>query len=175
MVATATLWTTSDALRAIEDVQTLMNDPGDAAALAQTSGQRRPSWRRTAARPWRRREAADRDLDTHLPPVDLPVVVGRSHRLSAPTQGRAPPPCRPAAAAVPRRRSARASARSSASGSSSVWSHVRAFQKITGTKADGGHEPKHRRGDLLVGGRAEATGDVVEVRGRSRGSTGPTT
>ena len=33
MVATATLWTTSDALRAIEDVQTLMNDPGDAAAL----------------------------------------------------------------------------------------------------------------------------------------------
>ena len=33
MVATATLWTTSDALRAIEDVQTLMNNPNDAAAL----------------------------------------------------------------------------------------------------------------------------------------------
>ena len=33
VVATATLWTTSDALRAIEDVQALMNDPGNAAAL----------------------------------------------------------------------------------------------------------------------------------------------
>ena len=38
MVATATLWTTSDALRAIEDVQTLMSDP--------TSGQRNATWPR---------------------------------------------------------------------------------------------------------------------------------
>ena len=37
MVATATLWTTSDALRAIEDVQTLMNDPGDARCACTTS------------------------------------------------------------------------------------------------------------------------------------------
>ena len=29
MVATATLWTTSDALRMIEDVQTLMDQPDD--------------------------------------------------------------------------------------------------------------------------------------------------
>jgi hypothetical protein len=73
MVATATLWTTSDALRAIEDVQTLMNDGGDSVALrglakAQTSlaADRRLALSQEAA--------ADRDLDTHLQTVDLPAL-----------------------------------------------------------------------------------------------------
>ena len=68
MVATATLWTTSDALRAIEDVQTLMNDPDDAAGAAAT-------WPRTgdpAGRGPRSALAEERrptaHLDTHLPP-----------------------------------------------------------------------------------------------------------
>ena len=77
MVATATLWTTSDALLAIEDVQTLMNDPGNAAALRSlsTAESQLAADRGTALA---HEEAADRALDTHLPPVDLPVVVGNS-------------------------------------------------------------------------------------------------
>jgi type II secretory pathway pseudopilin PulG len=73
MLATATLWTTSDALRAIEDVQTLMNDPGDVAALRNLSHeeQQLATDRRVALEQER---AADRDLDTHLPTVDLPTV-----------------------------------------------------------------------------------------------------
>ena len=75
MLATATLWTTSDALRAIEDVQTLMNDPGDVAALRNLSHeeQQLATDRRVALKQER---AADRDLDTHLPTVDLPTVHG---------------------------------------------------------------------------------------------------
>jgi hypothetical protein len=73
VIAAATLWTTSDALRAIEDVQTLMNHPGDAAtrrdlARAETE---MASDRRTAVA---EENAADRDLDTRLQPVDLPPV-----------------------------------------------------------------------------------------------------
>jgi hypothetical protein len=77
MVATATLWTTSDALLAIEDVQTLMNDPGNEAALRSlsTAESQLAADRGTALA---HEEAADRALDTHLPPVDLPVVVGNS-------------------------------------------------------------------------------------------------
>jgi hypothetical protein len=77
MVATATLWTTSDALRAIEDVQTLTNDPGNAAALhnllvaeSQLAADRGSALAHE--------EAADRALDTHLPPVDLPVIARSS-------------------------------------------------------------------------------------------------
>ena len=110
-------------------------------------------------------QAADRALDTHLPPVDLPSWP----RRAAPAERRRA--VRPAAAVlaavsggVPRRRSARISARSSVSGSSSVLSHIMAFQKITGTKASGGHEPEHRGGDLLVRCRAQAARHVVEVR-----------
>jgi hypothetical protein len=73
MVATATLWTTSDALRAIEDVQTLMNDGGNAAAQqgltkaeASLAADRRLALSEEAA--------ADRDLDTHLQVVDLPAL-----------------------------------------------------------------------------------------------------
>ena len=75
VVATATLWTTSDALRAIEDVQTLMVDPGNAAALhslAKEEGQLAAD-RATALA---QEEAADHTLDTHLQPVDLPAVSG---------------------------------------------------------------------------------------------------
>jgi hypothetical protein len=73
LIATATLWTTSDALRAIEDVQTLMNNPTDAAVLRNLSKEERvlASDRRTALA---QENAADRDLDTHLQPVDLPPV-----------------------------------------------------------------------------------------------------
>jgi hypothetical protein len=71
LVATATLWTTSDSLHVIEDVQTLMNSPGDAAAqrnLAKEevlmAADRRAGLADEAA--------ADHDLGTHLPAVDLP-------------------------------------------------------------------------------------------------------
>jgi hypothetical protein len=73
LIATATLWTTSDALRAIEDVQTLMSDPNDVAAVRNLSKEERvlASDRRTAVA---QENAADRDLHTHLQPVDLPPV-----------------------------------------------------------------------------------------------------
>ena len=77
MVATATLWTTSDALRAIEDVQTLMNDPNDASALHNLSTEEAQlaTDRRSAIA---EEDAADRALDTHLQPVDLPAIAGTS-------------------------------------------------------------------------------------------------
>jgi hypothetical protein len=77
MVATATLWTTSDALRAIEAVQTLMNDPTNATALhsLSTAETKLASDRGSALA---QEEAADRALDTHLPRVDLPVIVRSS-------------------------------------------------------------------------------------------------
>jgi hypothetical protein len=73
LIATATLWTTSDALRAIEDVQTLMNDPNNSAALRNLSKEEGvlASDRRTALA---QENAADRSLNTHLQPVDLPPV-----------------------------------------------------------------------------------------------------
>jgi hypothetical protein len=74
MVATATQWTTSDALRAIEDVQTLMNDSGDTAALRslRTAESSLADDRRLALS---EEAAADRDLDTHLQTVDLPALA----------------------------------------------------------------------------------------------------
>ncbi len=73
LVATATLWTTSDALRAIEDVQTLMADPTDASALSNLSVQERQlaADRRTANA---EEDAADRTLSTRLPPPDMPAL-----------------------------------------------------------------------------------------------------
>jgi hypothetical protein len=74
VVATATLWTTSDALRMIEDVQTLIEHPGDIAALrnlarehAQLSADRRSALVQE--------HEADTVLDTDLQPVDLPRVA----------------------------------------------------------------------------------------------------
>jgi hypothetical protein len=72
LVATATLWTTSDALHAIEDVQTLMTDPTDAAVLRNLSFEERQLAldRRTANA---QVDAADSILDTRLPPADMPA------------------------------------------------------------------------------------------------------
>ena len=74
VVATATLWTTSDALRMIEDVQTLVEHPDDRAALrnlakehAQLSADRLSALAQE--------HAADTVLDTDLQPVDLPRVA----------------------------------------------------------------------------------------------------
>jgi hypothetical protein len=79
MVASATLWTTSDALRAIEDVQTLMNDPSNQGALhnLSTAESQLATDRGSALA---QEKAADRALDTHLPRVDLPEVVKSSSR-----------------------------------------------------------------------------------------------
>ena len=73
LLATAMLWTTSDSLRAIEDVQTLMNDPNDSAVVRNLSKNESvlASDRRTALA---EEKAADRDLGTDLQPVDLPPV-----------------------------------------------------------------------------------------------------
>jgi hypothetical protein len=73
LVATATLWVTSDALRAIEDVQRLMGDPDDIAVARNLSKEEGllASDRRAALAEER---AADRDLDTRLQPVNLPAV-----------------------------------------------------------------------------------------------------
>ncbi len=74
MVATTILWTTSDALRAIEDVQTLMGSPHNTGALhnlAQEETQLGDDRRSAIAQ----EHAADRTLETHLQPVDLPAVT----------------------------------------------------------------------------------------------------
>ena len=75
LIATATLWTTSDSLRAIEDVQTLMSDPTDTSALRSLADEdkRLATDRSTALA---QEDAADRALATRLPPVDLPPVAG---------------------------------------------------------------------------------------------------
>ena len=73
LLATAMLWTTSDSLRAIEDVQTLMNHPDDTTVVRDLSKEESvlASDRRTALA---EEKAADRDLGTDLQPVDLPPV-----------------------------------------------------------------------------------------------------
>lgn len=75
MIATATLWTTSDSLRAIEDVQTLMSDPTDASAMRSLANadKRLATDRSTALS---QEAAADRALATRLPTVDLPPIAG---------------------------------------------------------------------------------------------------
>jgi hypothetical protein len=75
LIATATLWTTSDSLRTIEDVQTLMSDPNDASALRSLADEeKRLATDRSAA--LSQEDAADRALATRLPSVDLPPVAG---------------------------------------------------------------------------------------------------
>lgn len=75
LISTATLWTTSDSLSAIEDVQKLMNDPTNAPALRDLAKEEAQlaADRHTAIS---QEDAADKALDTRLPPVDLPVVSG---------------------------------------------------------------------------------------------------
>jgi hypothetical protein len=74
MVGIATLWTTSDALRAIEDVQMLMSKSQDSGALADLTKQESQlaSDRRHALA---QEAVADHLLATQLPPVDMPVVA----------------------------------------------------------------------------------------------------
>jgi hypothetical protein len=75
LLATVTLWTTSDSLRAIEDVQTLMADPGNVSVrhnLAKEEAQLAAD-RGTAIA---QENAADRNLDTRLQRVDLPQISG---------------------------------------------------------------------------------------------------
>jgi hypothetical protein len=75
LVAAALLWTTSDSLRAIEDVQTLMANPNNGAVRVNLLSERTQlaKDRRSALQD---EVAADRTLDTHLAPVDLPPVTG---------------------------------------------------------------------------------------------------
>jgi hypothetical protein len=82
LVATATLWVTSDALQVIEDVQKLMSDPNDTAASRNLSKEEDllASDRRTALS---EEKAADRDLATQLQPVDLPSVGTTTSELSS--------------------------------------------------------------------------------------------
>jgi len=75
LVAAALLWTTSDSLRAIEDVQTLMNNASNTSALHSLSTEeaRLATDRSNAIS---QEDAANRALDIRLPPVDLPVIGG---------------------------------------------------------------------------------------------------
>ncbi len=98
LVATATLWVTSDALAAIEDVQRLLGDPHDHAAASNLSKEEAQlaSDRHTALA---EENAADRDLDTQLQPVDLPSVATTTTASSETrlgTEFRAPARRRPA-------------------------------------------------------------------------------
>ena len=106
VIATATLWTTSDALGAIEDVQTLMNNPNDAAALRNLSKEEAQlaADRRTAiSRGGRSRPSARHPPAARRPPRRLrsraPAEArsGRWRRTALPPGGRrhSPPPLGP--------------------------------------------------------------------------------
>jgi hypothetical protein len=84
LVATATLWATSDSLRVIEDVQTLMNNPGDTSARRDLTKEETQLARdrRTALN---EEDAADSDLDTHLQAVDLPSMASSTATAAAPS------------------------------------------------------------------------------------------
>jgi len=73
LVATSTLWTTSDALQAIEAVQALMLDRNDSGALRSLdAAERKLAADRRAGLAEEAR--ADRTLDTRLPPPDMPPM-----------------------------------------------------------------------------------------------------
>jgi hypothetical protein len=75
LVATVTLWVTSDALRAIEDVQNLMVNPNDSPSLHSLAAQETQlaADRRLAIS---QESAADATLDVRLPPVNLASPSG---------------------------------------------------------------------------------------------------
>jgi hypothetical protein len=77
LVGTTTLWATSDALGAIEDIQTLSTQPTNNRALTDLGHRERTL---TTDRRSARAEvaAADRVLNTHLPPPDLPALPAPS-------------------------------------------------------------------------------------------------
>jgi hypothetical protein len=70
VVNVVTLWATSDALGAIEDIQTLSTDPGNAATIANLSKQE-VALARDRAQAGAYVTAADRILKAHLPMPDL--------------------------------------------------------------------------------------------------------
>jgi len=73
VVNVATLWATSDALGAIEDIQTLTTSPGNATALADLSKRQVAlAQGRTQARNYVL--AADRILNARLPMPDMPAL-----------------------------------------------------------------------------------------------------
>ena len=77
------LWTTSDAVRAIEDVQTLMSRPNEASVLHSLAKEETQldDDRGTAIA---QEQAADHTLQTHLQPVDLPAVTAADERGLSP-------------------------------------------------------------------------------------------
>lgn len=78
MVGTVTLWATSDALSAIESIQTLTSDPGNAAALKQLQKEE-PILASDRAQAEAQLNATDKILSTKLPALNLPVLPDSSH------------------------------------------------------------------------------------------------
>ena len=77
MVASALLWSTSDALRVIEDVVTLMGSPNNPSAGADLT-KSEASLDADRAQAIAQELAADRTLHTHLQPVDTPGIASNS-------------------------------------------------------------------------------------------------
>jgi len=73
IVNVVTLWATSDALGAIEDIQTLQTDPGDAAAIADLSKQE-VALARDRAQAEADVATAEHLLHARLPALDLPSL-----------------------------------------------------------------------------------------------------
>ena len=73
VVNVATVWATSDALGAIEDIQTLTTDPGNATARADLP-KREMALAQDRAKADAYVESADRILHDHLPMPDLPQL-----------------------------------------------------------------------------------------------------
>jgi hypothetical protein len=73
LVGTVTLWATSDALSAIESIQTLTSDPGNSSALKQLQKEE-PILASDRAHAEAQLEAADKILVTRLPGLNLPVL-----------------------------------------------------------------------------------------------------
>jgi hypothetical protein len=73
VVSVTTLWATSDALGAIEDIQSLSTDPGSVSTLADLSKQE-AALARDRAQADADVAAADRVLGAHLPMPDLPSL-----------------------------------------------------------------------------------------------------
>ena len=73
MLGTVTLWATSDALSAIESIQTLTNDPGNSSALRQLQKEE-PLLASDRGQAEAQLEAADKILATKLPDLNLPVL-----------------------------------------------------------------------------------------------------
>jgi hypothetical protein len=73
VVVVTTTWATSDALAAIEDIQSLTSDPEDATARADLA-KRETALAEDRAKADGLVDSADRILHAHLPPPDLPSL-----------------------------------------------------------------------------------------------------